>query len=129
MSRVKKGTNANKHRRNTLGMVKGYRFGRSTKKKLANEAIRHAGRNAFRDRRTKKRTFRQLFTIRMNAGLRLHGETYSKFIGKLTKAGITLNRKVLSEMASNSPESFERVIQEVNKLSPKEEKVKEKVEA
>lgn len=113
MPRVKKGVNANKHRRNILKSVKGYRFGRSTKEKLANEAIRHAGRNAFRDRRLKKRTFRQLWTIRLNGALRMHGETYSKFIDKLNKKGVTLNRKVLSEIAKDYPESFERVVDEV----------------
>lgn len=129
MSRVKKGVNANKHRRNVLKMVKGYRFGRSTKEKLANEAIKHAGRNAFRDRKLKKRNFRQLFTLRLNAGLRENGETYSKFIGKLKKAEITLNRKVLSEIAAEHPESLARIVSEVNSAQPTAKAEKKEVEA
>lgn len=127
MSRVKKGVNANKHRRNVLSMVKGYRFGRSTKKKLANEAIKHAGRNAYRDRRLKKRTFRQLWTLRLNAALRQNGETYSKFIDKLHKADSELNRKVLSEIAAEHPESLERIIAQVG--GAKAKPAKEEVEA
>ena len=113
MSRVKKGTNANKTRRNKLKLVKGYRFGRSTKEKLANEAISHAGRNAFRDRRKKKSLFRNLFTIRLNAALRQNGTTYSKFIGLLKKNDIELNRKVLSEIAKDNPESFKRIVESI----------------
>lgn len=113
MSRVKGGVNANKTRRNVLKMVKGYRFGRSTKEKLANEAIAHAGRNAYRDRRKKKGVFRRLFTLRVNAALRQHGETYSKFIDKLHKKNIELDRKVLSQIAAEQPEAFERLVKEV----------------
>jgi large subunit ribosomal protein L20 len=113
MPRVKGGTNANKTRRNKLKLVKGYRFGRSTKEKLANEAIKHAGRNAYRDRRTKKGVFRRLWTTRLNAGLKANGLSYSKFIGELNKKNIELNRKVLSEIAQEHPNSFERLLEEV----------------
>jgi len=113
MPRVKGGVNANKTRRNRLKAVKGYRFGRSTKEKLANEAIRHAGNHAFNDRRKKKNVFRQLFTLRLNAGLHEHGISYSKFMGNLKAKNVDLNRKVLSEMASENPESFKRLIEEV----------------
>jgi large subunit ribosomal protein L20 len=113
MARVKRGTIGNKTRRNRLQMVKGYRFGRSTKERLANEAIRHAGISAFRDRRKKKGNFRRLFTLRLNAALREHGETYSKFIDKLNKKNITLDRKSLSEIARQHPESFARIIEQV----------------
>lgn len=113
MSRVKRGTISNKTRKNKLAMVKGYRFGRSTKESIANEAIRHAGKYALNDRRKKKGNFRRLFTIRLNAALRENGETYSKFIGKLHKANIPLNRKVLSEIAAQSPETFKRIIEGV----------------
>jgi len=113
MTRVKRGTIANKTRRTKLKMVKGYRFGRSTKERLANEAIRHAGNHAFNDRRKKKGGFRQLATLRLNAALRMHGLTYSKFIGGLNKANIELNRKVLSEVAVSNPESFKRILEAV----------------
>lgn len=113
MPRVKKGTNANKTRRNKLKLVKGYRFGRSTKERLANEAISHAGRNAFRDRRAKKGVFRRLWTIRLNAALKSNGISYSHFIGEMKKKNIGLNRKVLSEIAKDNPQSLERIINEV----------------
>ncbi len=113
MTRVKKGVNANKTRRNKLKMVKGYRFGRSTKEKLANEAIKHAGRNALRDRRKKKGDFRRLWITRLNAALRPLGFSYSKFIDVMAKKEIGVNRKVLSEIAKDKPESFERIIGEI----------------
>ena len=113
MTRVKRGTTATKRRRNVLKRAKGYRFGRSTKEKLAKEALFHAGRNAFRDRRNKKRTFRQLWTLRLNAGLRENGETFSKFMGKLKKNESELNRKVLSEIAAKHPESLKRMVEKV----------------
>jgi large subunit ribosomal protein L20 len=94
-------------------MAKGYRFGRSTKEKQAREAILHAGNHAFRDRRLKKRSFRQLWTIKMNAALRPLGLTYSKFIDILNKKEISLDRKVLAEIAENNPESFKRVVEQV----------------
>lgn len=115
MPRVKKGTIANKTRRNKLRLVKGYRFGRSTKEKQANEAIRHAGAHAFDHRRDKKGDFRRLWTVRMNAALRPLGTTYSKFIDVLNKKGVKLNRKVLSEIAAEDPKAFKRIVEEVSK--------------
>lgn len=104
---------AMKHRRNVLKRAKGYRFGRSKKEIEAKVALRHAGAHAFAHRKDKKTDMRRLFTARLNAGLREHGISYSAFIGKLNKKGITLNRKMLSEIASNSPETFKRIIAEV----------------
>jgi len=115
MPRVKRGTIANKTRRNKLALVKGYRFGRSTKERIANTAIRKAGQHAFAHRRDKKNDFRKLWNVRINAGLRSLGTTYSKFIDKLTKKGVSLNRKMLAELAMNRPESFKRVVEEVQK--------------
>ena len=113
MSRVKKGVNALKKRRNILKQVKGYRFGRKSKIKLAKDAIRHAGRTAFAHRRKKKKDFRRLFEVRINAAARLNGMSYSKLMGALKKASIGLDRKVLSEMAVLSPASFTRVLAKV----------------
>ncbi len=109
MTRVKKGVNALKSRRNVLKQVKGYRFGRSTKEKQAMEAIFHAGTYAFAHRRDKKGEARRLWNVRINAAL---GEdmSYSKFMGALKKAGITLDRKVLSTIAQDHPESFKRIV-------------------
>src|SRR4029078_8749401 len=98
MARVKGGTTSNKRRKNILAMTKGYRFGRSTKKKQAREAIFHAGQYAFAHRTKKKNNVRRLWNVRINAGLDAMGETlsYSKLIGALKKKNIALNRKMLS---------------------------------
>ena len=113
MTRVKKGVNALKKRRNILKQVKGYRFGRSTKERMAKDAILHAGRSAFAHRRRKKKDFRRLFQVRINAEARVNGLSYSKFIGLLKKDGILLDRKVLSQMASESPKTFARIVAKV----------------
>lgn len=101
----------NKHRKNILSQVKGYRFGRSTKERVAKEAIHHAGVHAFRHRRAKKREYRNLWTLRINAAARPHGITYSKLISALKKREIALDRKVLAELAKDHPETFARVLQ------------------
>jgi large subunit ribosomal protein L20 len=113
MPRVKGATNALKRRRNILSRVKGFRFGRKNKEKLANEAIAHAGRNAFRDRRSKKRLFRRLWTTKINAVLKEKGLSYSKFIGSLKKKNIEIDRKVLAEIAEKEPEVFDKIVEEV----------------
>lgn len=111
MTRVKKGVNALKSRRNILKQVKGYRFGRGTKERQANEAIFHAGTYAFAHRKDKKGDFRRLWNVRINAALRPLGYSYSKFIGALKKQNIELDRKVLSEIASSSPETFKQIVE------------------
>ena len=113
MSRVKRGVTKLKRRRNVLAQVKGYRFGRSTKERTAKEAIAHAGRYAFRDRRTKKRLARNLWSVRINAAARPVGLSYSKLIGALKKSKITLDRKSLSALAKDYPEAFERLVKSV----------------
>jgi len=113
MVRVKRGTTSLKTRRNVLKRVKGYNFGRSKKERQAREAIAHAGNHAFAHRRKKKGDFRQLWTVKLNAALRPLGINYSLFIDSLTKRDITLNRKVLSEIAHESPETFKRIVETV----------------
>jgi large subunit ribosomal protein L20 len=113
MARVKRSKMAMKHRRNVLKRAKGFRFGRSKKEIEAKVALRHAGAHAFAHRKDKKTDMRRLFTTRLNAGLRAEGVTYSVFIDKLTKKGMTINRKMLSELAANNPESFKRVVSQV----------------
>lgn len=110
MTRVKRGTISMKRRRNVLKQVKGYRFGRSTKERIAKEAISHAGVYAFRDRRTKKRLARNVWSIRINAAARPIGTTYSKLMGALKKSNISLDRKVLAALAKDHPETFVRVV-------------------
>lgn len=114
MSRVKKGVNALKTRRNILSQVKGYRFGRSKKEKQAYEAIAHAGTYAFAHRRDKKGDFRRLWNVRLNSVLHSQGLSYSKFIGSLKKSNILLNRKMLSEIAASKSEVFSRLISKVS---------------
>lgn len=113
MSRVKRSKIAMKHRRNVLKMAKGFRFGRSSKEVEAKVALRHAGAHAFAHRRDKKTDARRLFTVRLNAALRPLGITYSVFINKATTKNIALDRKVLSQMAMENPESFARVVEQV----------------
>jgi len=114
MTRVKKGVNALKTRKNVLRAAKGFRHGRSTKEKQAIEALMHAGAYAFAHRRDKKGDFRRLWNVRLNAALREHGWSYSKFIGALKKKGMGINRKMLSEIAINQPESFKRIVSQVS---------------
>src|SRR3989338_4560857 len=115
MARVKRGTTKNKRRKNILAQTKGYRFDRKSKERVAKEAIRHAGAHAFRHRRAKKREFRNLWTLRINAAVRPHGLSYSKFIDALKKGNIALDRKVLSELAKDHPETFERLTKQLSK--------------
>ena len=114
MARVKRGTISLKRRRNVLKQVKGYRFGRSTKERMAREAIAHAGVHAFRDRRNKKRNFRQLWMIRINAALRENSlPSFSKFMGLLKTKKSTLDRKSLAALAKDHPEAFLRMAKQV----------------
>jgi large subunit ribosomal protein L20 len=113
MTRVKKGVNALKTRRNVLRKVKGYRFGRSTKERQANEAIFHAGTYAFAHRRDKKGDFRRLWNVRISSALKPLGLSYSKFIPMLKNKGIALDRKILSELADASPEIFQKIVEAV----------------
>lgn len=100
----------NKRRKNILAQTKGYRFDRKSKERVAKEAIKHAGSYAFKHRRAKKREFRQLFTLRINAGVRPLGLSYSKFIDALKKKNVALDRKSLATLAKDHPETFERLV-------------------
>lgn len=113
MSRVKKGTNALKTRKNVLRKVKGYRFARSKKERAANEAIFHAGTYSFAHRKDKKGDFRRLWQVRMNALLKEMGTSHSKFIPMLKKANIALDRKILSQLAQEHPETFKKILESV----------------
>src|SRR3989344_2136849 len=114
MSRVKKGMNALKTRKNILKQVKGYRFARSKKERAAYEAIMHAGTYAFAHRRDKKGDMRRLWNVRLNAALEEKGLSYSKFMGALKKKNLLLNRKMLSELAASHPETFNKIIAQAN---------------
>ncbi len=113
MVRVKKAVNALKFRRNILKKVKGYRFGRSTKERMANDAVFHAGSSAFAHRRDKKGDFRRLWNVKINAALRPHGHSYSKFIGALKGKGIALDRKSLATLTEFHPRAFEAIVKKI----------------
>lgn len=113
--RVKRGTTKLKRRKNVLARTKGMRGNIRKKERQATEVLAHAGKHAFQHRRKKKNDFRRLWTTRINAGVRPLGLTYSTFINLLTKKNITLNRKVLSEMAHENPEAFKRLVESVQK--------------
>jgi large subunit ribosomal protein L20 len=110
MPRVKGGTNAIKRRRNILGQTKGFRHGRSTKERLAREALKKAANYSFAHRKDKKADNRRLWQTRIGAAVREFGISYSQFIGKLKTAGITVDRKIFSDIAQNNPETFKRVM-------------------
>ncbi len=113
MTRVKKGVNALKTRKNILRKVKGYRFGRSTKERQANEAIFHAGTYAFAHRRDKKGDFRRLWNVRISSAVKPLGLSYSKFIDALNKKDIKLDRKILADLAENHPAIFLKIVEAI----------------
>lgn len=108
--RIKRGIIHKKHTKNILKQAKGYRWRRKTSIKLAKVAVTHAGWNAYKHRRTKKRDMRRLWQIRINAGARQQGVSYSKFIPLLKAKKIDLNRKVLSELAMTYPQVFAEIV-------------------
>ena len=112
MTRVKKGVNALKYRRNLLKMTKGYRFGRNNKERSAQEAVFHAGAYAFAHRRDKKGDFRRLWNVRISAAAKALGHSYSKLMGNLKKKDITLDRKILSTLAQENPEIFKKIVEQ-----------------
>lgn len=91
--------------------VKGYKWGRKNLIRLARPAMLHAGKMAFRDRRKKKGDFRSLWTMRINAAARMNGTTYSRLIDALHKAGIEIDRKILSTLAEKYPKAFTKVVE------------------
>lgn len=110
MPRVKRGTMVRKRHKKILALTKGYRHGRNNLIKRAKEALLKAGQHAYRDRRTKKREFRKLWIIKINAAARAQGTTYSQFIRGLDKAKIELDRKVLADLAVTQPEEFSKIV-------------------
>lgn len=115
MSRIKRAVQARKHRRHILKHAKGFSYGRKSKFKLAKDALRHAWTYAYRDRKTKKRTFRNLWNLQINALARQNGITYSRFVAGLKKNKIEIDRKVLSELANQHPEIFAKIVEEAKK--------------
>jgi len=110
MPRVKRGVTARARHKKVLALAKGFRGRRKNVFRIAKEAVMRAGQYAYRDRRTKKRVFRQLWIARSNAATRGLGVTYSKFMAGLKKAQIDIDRKVLADIAMHEAEAFSAII-------------------
>jgi len=110
MPRVKRGTKARHRRKKVLKAAKGYRGSMSRTYKAAFIAVSRARAYAYRDRKNRKRDFRRLWIVRINAAARENGISYSQLMGRLNKAGIEIDRKVLADMAVNDPVGFSRVV-------------------
>jgi large subunit ribosomal protein L20 len=110
MARVKRGVNAKKHHKAVLEQAKGYYGDRSRTFRAANQAVQHAGVYAFRDRRARKGDMRRLWIQRINAGVREHGLSYSRFIDGLNKAGIEVDRRMLADLAVTDAQAFGAIV-------------------
>lgn len=113
MSRVKGAVRTRARHKKILKLAKGYFGGKSKLFRIANQAVMKSLSYAYRDRKSNKRNFRQLWISRINAGARINGMSYSKFMNGLRKAGISLNRKVLADMAVNDAEGFTQLVNSV----------------
>lgn len=111
MARVKRAVGARKHRKATLEKAKGYYGMRSRSARFANEQVMRSGQYAFRDRRAKKGEFRSLWIQRINAGCRMHDMSYSRFIAGLSAAGITVDRKILADLAVHDEKAFAKLVE------------------
>lgn len=112
--RVSTGTVRHRRHKKIRKLAKGYRGMRRTSVRKANEAVMKAGQHAYIDRRKKKRTFRSLWIVRLNAAVRSHGVNYSRFVKALADKKIELNRKTLSELAISDPKVFDAVVSKCN---------------
>ncbi len=117
MTRVKRGNVARKRRNKVLKLAKGFRGSHSKLFRTANQQVMKALRNAYRDRRKKKRDFRSLWITRINAAARQQGLSYSKFAGLLKKANIDINRKMLSQIAILDPDAFTAIVEKAKSIA------------
>jgi large subunit ribosomal protein L20 len=111
MPRVRKGAARTRARRKLLRVARGYWGSKSRHKQQAKVAVLRAGRFAYRDRRARRRDFRRLWITRITAACRMRGTRYSRFINGLQHAGILLNRKMLSQVAIEDPQTFDRLVE------------------
>ena len=111
MARVKRAVHARKKHKAILEKAKGYYGDRSRTFRSANEQVLHSGQYAFRDRRAKKGEFRSLWIQRINAACRLHDMSYSRFIDGLNKAGVTVDRKIMADLAVHDPAAFTKLVE------------------
>lgn len=115
MARVKRAMNARKKHKKILKLAKGFRGARSKLYRPANEFVMKALAHAYKGRKLKKRDFRKMWIARINAATRMNGLSYSRFMNGLKKADITINRKMLSEMAINDPAGFAQLVEVAKK--------------
>jgi large subunit ribosomal protein L20 len=113
MVRVKKGKTSHKKRERLLKKVKGFKWKRKSKYRLAKDALHHALEHAYMERKKKKRKMRALWQTQIGAALKPLGISYSKFISKLKEKKIELDRKILAELAKNYPQVFEKIVEEI----------------
>jgi ribosomal protein L20 len=113
MPRVKRGVTARARHKKVIALAKGYRGRRKNVYRIAKQAVMKAGQYAYRDRRQRKRQFRQLWIARINAGARLNGLSYSKFMNGLKRAAIELDRKVLADLAVFDKAAFAQLVEKV----------------
>ncbi|MDO4696042.1 MAG: 50S ribosomal protein L20 [Neisseria sp.] len=112
MPRVKRGVTARARHKKVLALAKGYRGRRKNVYRVAKQAVMKAGQYAYRDRRQRKRQFRQLWIVRINAGARENGLSYSKFMNGLKRAAIELDRKVLADLAVFDKAAFAKLVEQ-----------------
>lgn len=115
MPRVKRGVVATRKRKKILSYTKGFRWSRKSKERAAKEALLHAWSHAFRGRKEKKRNFRSLWQVKINAAVRKHNLTYGEFIHRLATANIKLDRKVLADLAEHEPKVFMQIVEKIKK--------------
>jgi len=113
MVRIKRGKIAHKRRKHLLKNAKGFKWGRKTKYRAAKEALYHAWKYSYRDRKVKKGDFRKLWQVQINAACRQLGISYSRFIANLKENKIELDRKILASLSQNYPEIFEKIVEKV----------------
>jgi large subunit ribosomal protein L20 len=118
MARVKRGVTAHAKHKKVLKAAKGYYGRRKNTIRIAKQAVEKAMQYAYRDRKNRKRTFRALWIQRLNAAVREHGLTYSRFIDGLSKAGVEVDRKVLSDLAIREPEAFKAYVEKAKSALP-----------
>jgi large subunit ribosomal protein L20 len=120
MARVKRGVTSHAKHKKTLKAAKGFYGRRKNTIRAAKAAVDRAMQYAYRDRKNKKRTFRALWIQRLNAAVREHGITYSRFINGLLKSGIEVDRKVLSDLAIHQPDAFKAIVEKAKAALPAE---------
>lgn len=113
MSRVKSGVTTKARHKKILKAAKGYYGRRKNTFRVANQAVEKAGQYSYRDRKVKKRSFKSLWILRINAGCRLYGLKYSTFISGLKKLNLNINRKILADLAAQEPSTFKKIVNQV----------------